>query len=57
MHTDDVRLITHISKQPPVYRREIRDEGEQGLEYLELYIDALRHAIVYGLDDSRECGK
>ena len=57
MHTDDVRFITDIGKQPPVYRREIRDEGEQGLEYFELYVDALCHTIVYCLDDSGECGK
>jgi hypothetical protein len=30
---------------------------ERGLEYLELYVEALCHAIVYCLDDDGECGK
>jgi hypothetical protein len=50
MHTDDPRLITYMSKQPPVYCREIGDdEGEKGL--VELYVDAHRHSIVLCLDD------
>ena len=31
----------------------VGDEREQSLEYLELYVDPLRHAVVHRLDDGR----
>jgi hypothetical protein len=37
-----------------VYGGEIGDEGEESLEDLELYVDALRHAVVHCLDDGRD---
>ena len=33
---------------------EVGDEGEESLEDLELYVDALRHAVVHCLDDGRD---
>lgn len=35
---------------------EVGDEGEEGLEDLELDVDALRHAIVHRLDDGWDGG-
>jgi len=43
-----------VCEQPAVNGREIGDEREEGLEYLELYVDALRHAVVHCLDDGRD---
>ena len=36
---------------------EIGDEGEKSLEDLELYVDALGHAVVHCLDNSRDRGE
>jgi hypothetical protein len=36
---------------------EICDEGEEGLEELELDVDALGHAVVHRLDDGRDGGE
>jgi hypothetical protein len=36
---------------------EICDEGEEGLGDLELYVDALRHAVVHRLDDGWDGGE
>ena len=37
-----------------MYSGEIGDEGKKSLEDLELYVDALRHAVVHRLDDDRD---
>lgn len=37
-----------------MYGGEIGDEGEESLENLELYVDALGHAVVHRLDDGRD---
>ena len=40
-----------------MYGREIGDKREERLEYLELYVDALRHAVIHRLDDGWDCGE
>jgi len=40
-----------------MYGGEVGDEGEECLEDLKLYVDALRHAVVHRLDDSRDRGE
>ena len=40
-----------------MYGGEIGDKGEECLEDPELYVDALRHAVVHRLDDGRDCGE
>lgn len=37
-----------------MYGGEIGDKGEESLEDLELYVDALGHAVVHCLDDGRD---
>lgn len=40
-----------------MYGREIGDKREERLEYLELYVDTLRHAIIHRLDDGWDRGE
>ena len=48
---------THVGEQPAVHGGKVGDEGEEGLEDLELYVDALGHAVVHRLDDGGDGGE
>jgi hypothetical protein len=39
-----------------MHRWEVRDQREQGLQYAQLDIDALVHAVRHGLHDDRDSG-
>ena len=48
---------THVGEQPAVHGGKVGDEGEEGLEDLELYVDALGHAVVHRSDDGGDGGE
>jgi hypothetical protein len=48
---------THVGEQPAVHGGKVGDEGEEGLEDLKLYINALGHAVVHRSDDGGDGGE
>lgn len=48
--------MTHVCEKSAVDGGEVGDEGEEGLEDLELDVDALGHAVVHRLDDGWDGG-
>ena len=45
---------TYIFELSTVNGGEVGDEGEEGLEDLELFVDTLRSPVVHCLDDGRD---
>lgn len=51
-----VKKWAYITEQLPVYSREVGYEGQQRLQYPQLDVDSLVHAVAHGRDDERDSG-